>query len=215
MATTPSPTTLTRVARHKLDLFNKIHWKNQSSIQHYLLGANARYTNLQVPVWRIGHANGVFVVTQAEEWFLMTKAEQKLERDAKRSSISKYALKKLRKAIPSHAGVPFGPPPPAAAIPPAAASPDDEGPVPPDQPSISMPPPSTRGPSASIPVPPPSTRGPSVRVVEELSTGKVLTTEWVNGERLDRSEKDDVTVLCSIAMNTYLTMMLELGTLHR
>ena len=64
-------------------------------------------------------------------------------------------------------------------------------------------------------MPPPSTRGPSVRVVEELSTGKVLTTEWVNGERLDRSEKDDVTVLCSIAMNTYLTMMLELGTLHR
>ena len=118
MATTP-PTTLTRVARHKLDLFNKIHWKNQSSIQHYLLGANARYTNLQVPVWRIGH------------------------------------------------------------------------------------------------VPPPSTRGPSVRVVEELSTGKVLTTEWVNGERLDRSEKDDVTVLCSIAMNTYLTMMLELGTRRR
>jgi predicted unusual protein kinase regulating ubiquinone biosynthesis (AarF/ABC1/UbiB family) len=52
-------------------------------------------------------------------------------------------------------------------------------------------------------------------VVEELSTGKVLTTEWVDGERLDRSEKDDVTVLCSIAMNTYLTMMLELGTLHR
>ena len=56
---------------------------------------------------------------------------------------------------------------------------------------------------------------PSSHIVEELSTGKVLTTEWVNGERLDRSEKDDVTVLCSIAMNTYLTMMLELGTLHR
>jgi hypothetical protein len=201
MATTPSPTTLTRVARHKLDLFNKIHWKNQSSIQHYLLGANAKYTNLQVPVWRIGHASGVFVVTQAEEWFLMTKALQKLERDAKRSSISKYTLKKLRKAIPSHAGVPFGPPPPAAAIPPAAASPDNEGPIPPDQPSISM--------------PPPSIQGPSARVVDELSTGKVLTTEWVNGERLDRSEKDDVTVLCSIVINTYLTMMLELGTLHR
>ena len=78
MATTP-PTTLTRVARHKLDLFNKIHWNNQSSIQHYLLGANAKYTNLQVPVWRIGHASGVFVVTQAEEWLLMTKAEQKLD----------------------------------------------------------------------------------------------------------------------------------------
>ena len=79
----------------------------------------------------------------------MTKAEQKLERNAKRSSISKYTLKKLRKAIPSHAaGVPFGPPPPTTAIPPAAASPDNEGPIPPEQPSISMP-------SVSIPVPPP------------------------------------------------------------
>jgi hypothetical protein len=154
-----------------VDLFNKIHWENQSLIQHYhLLGANANYTNLQVPVWRIGHASGVFVVTHhAEEWFLMTKAEKKLERDAKRSSISKYALKKLRKAIPSHdAGVPFGPQPPAAAISLAAASPDNEGPVPPDQPSM--------------PVPPPSTRGSSARVVEELSTGKVLNTEWVNCE---------------------------------
>ena len=93
MATIPSLTTLTRVARHKLYLFNKIHWKNQSSIQHYLLGTNARYTNLQVPIWRIGHVNGVFVVTHAEEWLMMTKTEQKLERDAKRSSISKYALK--------------------------------------------------------------------------------------------------------------------------
>jgi serine/threonine protein kinase len=51
-------------------------------------------------------------------------------------------------------------------------------------------------------------------VVEECTTGKVLTTEWVVGERLDKSSKDDVTVLCSIAMNTYLTMMLETGTLH-
>jgi len=52
------------------------------------------------------------------------------------------------------------------------------------------------------------------RVLDHLSTRKVLTTEWVDGERLDRSSNEDVTVLCSIAMNTYLTMMLELGTLH-
>mmetsp|Transcript_11015 Transcript_11015/g.15516 ORF Transcript_11015/g.15516 Transcript_11015/m.15516 type:complete len:943 (-) Transcript_11015:103-2931(-) len=51
-------------------------------------------------------------------------------------------------------------------------------------------------------------------VVEEYSTAKVLTTEWVDGERLDKSSQDDVTVLCSIAMNTYLTMMLEIGVLH-
>lgn len=51
-------------------------------------------------------------------------------------------------------------------------------------------------------------------VIEQCTTGKVLTTEWVDGERLDKSSKDDVTILCSIAMNTYLTMMLETGTLH-
>jgi predicted unusual protein kinase regulating ubiquinone biosynthesis (AarF/ABC1/UbiB family) len=52
-------------------------------------------------------------------------------------------------------------------------------------------------------------------VVDKLSTEKILTTEWIIGERLDRSNTDDVTALCSVAMNTYLTMMLELGTLHR
>jgi len=51
-------------------------------------------------------------------------------------------------------------------------------------------------------------------VVDEYSTDKVLVTEWVDGERLDQSSNEDVTVLCSIAMNTYLTMLLELGTLH-
>ena len=51
-------------------------------------------------------------------------------------------------------------------------------------------------------------------VVEDCTTGKVLTTEWVDGERLDKSSSEDVTILCSIAMNTYLTMMLETGVLH-
>ncbi|KAL7522081.1 hypothetical protein ACHAWX_006766 [Stephanocyclus meneghinianus] len=51
-------------------------------------------------------------------------------------------------------------------------------------------------------------------VLDELTTRKVLTTEWVVGERLDNSAKGDVTILCSIAMNTYLTMMLETGVLH-
>jgi len=52
------------------------------------------------------------------------------------------------------------------------------------------------------------------RVLDGLSARTVLTTEWVDGERLDRSSREDVTVLCGIAMNAYLTMMLELGTLH-
>jgi hypothetical protein len=50
-------------------------------------------------------------------------------------------------------------------------------------------------------------------VVDELTTRKVLTTEWVVGERLDKSGKEDVSILCSIAMNSYLTMMLETGLL--
>lgn len=52
------------------------------------------------------------------------------------------------------------------------------------------------------------------KVVDEYSTGMVLVTEWIDGERLDQSSSDDVTVLCSIAMNTYLTMLLEVGLLH-
>ena len=51
-------------------------------------------------------------------------------------------------------------------------------------------------------------------VVNDYSTRSVLVTSWVDGERLDRSSSDDVTVLCSIAMNTYLTMLLELGQLR-
>jgi hypothetical protein len=54
----------------------------------------------------------------------------------------------------------------------------------------------------------------SPSVIDELTTRKVLTTEWVVGERLDKSAKEDVSILCSIAMNTYLTMMLETGVLH-
>lgn len=52
------------------------------------------------------------------------------------------------------------------------------------------------------------------KVLPEWTTREVLVTEWVDGERLDRSSSEDVTVLCSIAMNTYLTMLLELGLLH-
>jgi serine/threonine protein kinase len=52
------------------------------------------------------------------------------------------------------------------------------------------------------------------KFMEELSSGKVLVTKWVDGERLDKCTKSDVTALCSIAMNTYLTMMLETGVLH-
>jgi len=51
-------------------------------------------------------------------------------------------------------------------------------------------------------------------VISEVSTRKVLTTEWVEGVRLESAPPQDVTRLCSIAMNTYLTMLLQTGILH-
>jgi hypothetical protein len=51
-------------------------------------------------------------------------------------------------------------------------------------------------------------------VIDELSTDRVLTTKWVNGVRLDRSGEDDVARLCGVALNAYLVMLLEIGTLH-
>lgn len=50
--------------------------------------------------------------------------------------------------------------------------------------------------------------------VDSCSSQKVLTTEWIVGERLETSSAEDVTKLCSVAMNSYLTMMLETGVLH-
>jgi len=38
--------------------------------------------------------------------------------------------------------------------------------------------------------------------VDESSTRSVLVSEWIDGQRLDKSAASDVTVLCSIAMNT-------------
>lgn len=51
-------------------------------------------------------------------------------------------------------------------------------------------------------------------VIPELSSIHVLTTKWVDGERLVDSDADDVPRLCGVALNAYLTMMLDTGTLH-
>lgn len=51
-------------------------------------------------------------------------------------------------------------------------------------------------------------------VIEELSSTHVLTTKWVDGERLSDSDADDVPRLCGVALNAYLTMLLDTGTLH-
>lgn len=53
------------------------------------------------------------------------------------------------------------------------------------------------------------------RVVSEASSRRVLTTEWIEGERLDRTgATEDVPRLASLAMNSYMNMMLESGALH-
>jgi len=51
-------------------------------------------------------------------------------------------------------------------------------------------------------------------VVDELSSTHVLTTKWVEGERLSDSDASDVPRLCGVALNAYLTMLLDTGTLH-
>jgi len=51
-------------------------------------------------------------------------------------------------------------------------------------------------------------------VILARSSKKVITSVWIEGERLEESGAEDVTKLCSVAMNTYLTMLLETGTLH-
>ena len=51
-------------------------------------------------------------------------------------------------------------------------------------------------------------------VVDRLSSTHVLTTKWVEGERLAASGADDVPRLCGVALNAYLTMLLDTGTLH-
>lgn len=51
-------------------------------------------------------------------------------------------------------------------------------------------------------------------VIDELSSTHVLTTKWVDGERLSNSDEDDVPRLCGVALNAYMTMLLDTGTLH-
>lgn len=51
-------------------------------------------------------------------------------------------------------------------------------------------------------------------VVDGLVRDKVLATEWVEGTRLDRDASPDVPRLCGVAINAYLTMLLDTGVLH-
>merc|ERR1740130_1262986 len=51
-------------------------------------------------------------------------------------------------------------------------------------------------------------------VVTELVRDRVLVTEWVEGTRLDRDASPDVPRLCGVAINAYLTMLLDTGVLQ-
>mmetsp|Transcript_18961 Transcript_18961/g.27784 ORF Transcript_18961/g.27784 Transcript_18961/m.27784 type:complete len:956 (+) Transcript_18961:192-3059(+) len=51
-------------------------------------------------------------------------------------------------------------------------------------------------------------------VVTNLVRDRVLVTEWVDGTRLDVDASPDVPRLCGVAINAYLTMLLDTGVLH-
>lgn len=51
-------------------------------------------------------------------------------------------------------------------------------------------------------------------VVDNMSGMRVITTEWMDGTRLDRDASPDVPRLCGVAVNAYLTMLLDTGVLH-
>lgn len=52
------------------------------------------------------------------------------------------------------------------------------------------------------------------RVLSDVSTEQILITEWIEGERIDRSPAGDIPRLCAVALNAYLVMLLELKSLH-
>ena len=52
------------------------------------------------------------------------------------------------------------------------------------------------------------------RVIDALQTENVIVTEWIDGTRLDAAASPDVPRLCGVAINAYLTMLLDTGTLH-
>lgn len=51
-------------------------------------------------------------------------------------------------------------------------------------------------------------------VVDDLSTDVVLTTAWVDGEKLSESRAADVRELCNTLLSAYLIQLLDTGLLH-
>ena len=57
-------------------------------------------------------------------------------------------------------------------------------------------------------------RACAVQAFAEATTRRVLTTEWVDGEKLSESKAEDVRQLCTTLLNAYLIQLLESGLLH-
>ena len=47
-----------------------------------------------------------------------------------------------------------------------------------------------------------------------LASNKIILTQWIDGTKLDIDKSEDTARLCSIAINAYLTMLLDTATLH-
>lgn len=54
----------------------------------------------------------------------------------------------------------------------------------------------------------------AAKVRKEATTRRVLTTGWVQGQRLDTSTAGDIPQLCAVALSAYLAMLLDIGVLH-
>ena len=52
------------------------------------------------------------------------------------------------------------------------------------------------------------------RAYADLTTRRVLVTEWIEGEKLSESNADDVRELCTTLLNAYLIQLLDTGLLH-
>ncbi|KAH7332390.1 hypothetical protein KP509_20G085000 [Ceratopteris richardii] len=52
------------------------------------------------------------------------------------------------------------------------------------------------------------------KVFTQYTSHKVLTTKWIDGEKLSESKEADVPQLLSVALNCYLIQLLETGFLH-
>jgi aarF domain-containing kinase len=49
---------------------------------------------------------------------------------------------------------------------------------------------------------------------EDLTTRRVIVTEWIDGEKLSESRAEDVRELCTTLLNAYLVQLLDTGLLH-